>query len=83
MLYYRPHRGALEDATKELKKFDTFTQLLEHFHEELKPWNFDFTDEAVSITPYVPCPDKRIGWPDTWLAVIRGYGVIGYVTHKG
>ena len=80
MLYFRPHRGSFDDSMNELKKFETFTQLVESFREELKPWNVEFSDEDISISPYTD--GSRIGWPGEWIAVVKGFGVMGFVTHK-
>ena len=82
MIYYRPHRGSLEESMEHLKTFDTLTDLVNQFRQELSRFGFKFSNDQVSIRPYMNEPDLRIGWPDTWIVTIEGYGPIGFITHK-
>jgi len=80
MLCYRPHRGSLESAVKEMKEFATFSALLKHLHKTLDPVGIEVDDSKVKIVPYAGA-DKRIGWPDTWLVMV-GMHPVGFITNK-
>ncbi len=74
---FRPHRGLLDDAMKEVIEFHTKADLIKHIDQELSCFKHDYKidDTTVEIKPYGY--DKRIGW-DTNIVTLKDYGVFGF-----
>ena len=85
-ILFRPHRGSLDEAMKEVVKIDSFEVLLNKVITELAifPHNLEINKNTLTIKAYPDEDsnhDKRIGW-DTYIVFLRGYGVIGFTNGK-
>ena len=86
---YRPHRGALADAMKEVREFKSFDELLDHVIKELNFFEHDFVIDHTTVHVEKYCYDERIEW-DTYIVTLDGFGVLGmtdgavekYVCHE-
>jgi hypothetical protein len=65
---YRPHRGSLDDAMREVVEIDGRAALLRVLNNEMGAWGYMIDDADVRIERYVF--DERIGW-DTHIVTIR------------
>lgn len=70
---YRPHRGMLADAMKEMVEVDGIAGLLAHLHATESA---AFDDAAVTVEPYVD-EDARIGWKNVHMVLI-GSSPVGW-----
>ena len=68
---FRPQRGGLDEAMREVFEFSTLDELEAHLRDALG-WKFDL----VGIEKYGSGIDKRIGW-DTHIVTVNGRAV-GY-----
>ena len=63
MIVYRPHRGSLEDAMKEVKTFDNWYQMT---HYIANNWNLAIGKKVIDPDDIVmddkPVNDDRVGW---------------------
>lgn len=72
MVKYRPHRGTLAEAMKEVIEVENLQDLIEHMQQEVIDWyplNELPTLENTKIEPYIF--DDRIGW-DTHIVTVNG-----------
>lgn len=75
MIIYRPHRGSLSDALSEVKEFSTWQELKEYVALTWNSMGFgQVTSSDVTIKDD-PIEDKRIGWNDTRIVLLRGCSV--------
>jgi hypothetical protein len=79
---FRFHRGSLKDSMETLFEFEKFDDLLSLVNLALwrLPWDIqDIVKEDIQIHRMEPDngKDDRIGWKNTKLISIKGYGVIG------
>ena len=67
MIYYRPHRGSLDDSMKELKKFETKNDMLEYicYEHNSRFHFFQITPEEIFIEEYGS--DERVGWGNCFI----------------
>jgi len=72
---FRQHRGSLADSMATVVELRDRAALAEYCRELLRPYAFEFPDEALKIVPY--SSDARIGWDPQSLVTIEGYGVMG------
>ncbi len=52
--------------------------LIEHCRNLVRRHKFTFEPAALLVKPYVASVSTRIGWDQTYVVVIQGYGVIGF-----
>jgi hypothetical protein len=72
MTLYRPHRGSLADAMREVVEVNDFAQLVRHMRRGVESWYPPAampTMENTTIEPYGF--DDRIGW-DTHIVLVKG-----------
>lgn len=79
---YRPHRGSLAEAMKEVRKIDNVEHLVMIVRESLADW-YPETDmvEIVNVNTLrskKSVYDARIKW-DTHLLCLDGWGVVGQI----
>lgn len=67
-LKFRPQRGCLDDAMREVVEIDGRAGLLRVLNKELALWGFTVEDADVRVEPYAF--DERIGW-DTHIVTMR------------
>lgn len=72
---FREHRGQLRDSMATCVKVPDRQALIDHLYRSFQmPLPFD----EIRIEPYSKHPDRRIGWPETYVVTLEGYGVIGF-----
>ena len=78
-MLYRDHRGSLNESMKTLTKIKGRGDLIAHLQ---KSWPFTVTTmldlRKIEIKPYHTKPDTRIGWEETWIVTLPGFGVLGF-----
>lgn len=75
----REHRGSLADSMKTLQEVATLEELFESMRASFAMFpTFVFDPEQVQISPYCG-RDERIGWDQTYIIEIIGYGVWGFI----
>ncbi|GLB26533.1 hypothetical protein LXJ15735_27740 [Lacrimispora xylanolytica] len=68
---YRPHRGSLSEAMKDVIEFDTFQDLQKYIIKEMES---SIKLRECDIVPGGrPVNDDRIGWKDSDYLCIDGY----------
>ena len=72
---YRPHRGSLAEAMKEVKTFHFFSEFVDFLREDLAQFVAPLEVGKLMINYYGF--DDRIGWP-TYIVTLDGFGVIGF-----
>jgi hypothetical protein len=81
---FRPQRGGLDEAMKEMVEVDGRAGLIEHLREIHPPFGPPFDPDKVTVQPYGPiragrgCDDDRIGWKNTHIVIIEGWGPVGF-----
>lgn len=80
MIIYRPHRGSLEDAMREVKEFESIDQMKEFI---VKDWADAFSADDIVIDEKNPTPDERIGWEDTMYVCVKRMQDIDYIEKYG
>lgn len=73
---FREHRGSLDESMGTLVTLSGRRELLAHVHRLLDPWRVRFHD--IEIELYSDKPDTRIGWKQTYVVKVSGYGVVGF-----
>jgi hypothetical protein len=73
---FREHRGQLEDSLETMVELADNDALWAHIRNLLRPYDFEVT--MISTILYLDKPDERIGWPETYIVKVAGYGVIGF-----
>lgn len=81
---FREHGGGSVYDYKVIELQPTMAALIKHVVGLLDNWPTapPITSRTLQVKPYSdrwPTPDKRIGWTDTLLVVLKSYGVVGYV----
>ncbi len=83
MTRFREHRGGLADSMETMVELTTMEELKSHVKKLL--WQFDVPAnnlrfDDIQVKPYgCHCwPDERIGWAETWVVTMPGYGVLGF-----
>jgi hypothetical protein len=83
MTRFREHRGGLAESMETMVYMTTMAELKAHCRQKL--WNFDVPEnnlrfDEIKVEPYgTHCwPDERIGWLETWIVTMPGYGVLGF-----
>lgn len=73
MVLYRPHRGMLADAMKEVAEVADFAALVAHMRGEYPFYPEDQlpTESTVTVEKYGTGIDERIGW-DTHIVLVNG-----------
>ena len=75
MIVYRPHRGSLEDAMKEVKTFDNWYQMT---HYIANNWNLAVGKKVIDPDDIVmddkPVNDDRVGWKDVHMVLATRIG---------
>jgi hypothetical protein len=76
---FRPHRGSLADAMKEMVDLPDRAALIALLQSMHKDADFGpvITDEAVHVEKYGHGIDTRIGW-DTHIVMIDDWGPAGF-----
>jgi hypothetical protein len=69
-IIFRPHRGSLKDAMKEVKEFDNEDEMKRYV---VKQWDsyFDITDVVIMDDTH---EDNRIGWKDARFVCMKRLG---------
>lgn len=76
MALYRPHRGSLDDAMKEVVTVNNVQELVDHINATVGYClGGQIIVEDLTSKPYGY--DDRIGWT-TWIWSLDGFGVIGF-----
>lgn len=73
---FREHRGSLDESMETCVELDDRADLVAHMRRQLAHYYFEFEDAQLKVEPYAI--DKRIGWLDTHIVTIDGYGVVGF-----
>lgn len=78
MVKFREHRGSLVESMNTVVEIVDLDALLKHLHKLAEPWpTFPaITRETVELSLYAR--DERNGWYDTYIVVLKGYGVLGF-----
>lgn len=78
---FREHKGGLDESMATCIDLADYDALLAHLKSLLRPWQGalqeDVTPESVRVELYSGA-DDRIGWKQTWMVTLRGYGVLGF-----
>lgn len=82
---FREHRGHLADSLETLVELPaTRDALIEHLRKVFEPWPMAPMPMTwnTKVLEYWPRLDERTQWPNTWLVVLDGYGVVGYTDEE-
>jgi hypothetical protein len=54
--------------------------LIAHCRKILSRWPTapEVTAKTLQVQLYAITPDERIGWKETWIVIVPGYGVLGF-----
>jgi len=74
---FRQYRGSLTDSLGTVVDLPDREALIAHCRALLKPFGFEFPDEALTVARYAS--DPSIGWDPQSLVSIHGYGVMGMI----
>lgn len=78
-ILYRPHRGGLSDAIRELREFNNIKEMLDYVYK-----NESFGDEKsikdITYKKYSKYGDCRIGWKNTYIVCSKRRGGCGWFT---
>lgn len=84
MIVYRPHRGSLEDAMKEVKTFDNWYQMT---HYIANNWNFAVGKKVIDSDDIVmddkSVNDDRVGWKDVHMVLATRIGNDNFMEKYG
>lgn len=84
MIVYRPHRGSLEDAMKEVKTFDNWYQMT---HYIANNWNLAVGKKVIDPDDIVmddkPVNDDRVGWKDVHMVLVTRIGSDNFMEEYG
>lgn len=84
MIIYRPHRGSLEDAMKEVKTFDNWYQMT---HYIANNWNLAIGKKVIDPDNIVmdekPVNDDRAGWKDVHMVLVTRVGNENFMEKYG
>ena len=84
MIAYRPHRGSLEDAMKEVKTFDNWYQMT---HYIANNWNLAVGKKVIDPDDIVmddkPVNDDRVGWKDVHMVLATRIGNDNFMEKYG
>lgn len=76
MFKFRPQRGSLDDAMKEVVEVNSLAELVEHLNTTLGPFlSGRILPEDLECKYYTY--DERIDW-DTYIWRLKDFGVVGY-----
>jgi len=82
---YRPHRGSLSEAMKDVVEFDTFQDLQKHIVKDME--QVIKLNECEIVPAMEPSNDTRIGWRDSDYLCIDSYDKVadkkGYKLYFG
>ena len=78
---FRPHRGCLMDAMKEVVEVEGRAGLIEHLRSKHPNFGPKFESESLSIEPYGG-DDDRIGWKNVHIVVLSDWGPVGFCEGK-
>lgn len=73
---FREHRGGLDESMSTCIEVADHDALVSHIRRQLSQYHFEFDSHQLKVEPYAS--DKRIGWLDTHIVTIEGYGVAGF-----
>lgn len=73
---FREHRGQLDEAMGTVIEVADRPALVAHIRALLEPYGWAVADDDVTVNKYGGF-DKRIGW-DTYIVIVRDYGVMGF-----
>lgn len=74
---FREHRGGLAESVETLTELSDRNALVNHCQSLLQPYSFHFEPSALKVEPYGG-KDTRIGWDETYIVTVEGYGVMGF-----
>lgn len=74
---FRPHRSTLAAAMQEAVEVNGYEGLIEHLRQTHPEYGPAFNPRSVTIAPYSGA-DERIGWKNTYLVSIEGWGPVGF-----
>lgn len=84
MIVYRPHRGSLEDAMKEVKTFDNWYQMT---HYIANNWNLAVGRKVINPDDIVmddkSVNDDRVGWKDVHMVLATRIGNDNFMEKYG
>ena len=84
MITYRPHRGSLEDAMKEVKTFDNWYQMTHYIANNL---NLAIGKKVIDPDNIVmdekPVNDDRAGWKDVHMVLVTRVGNENFMEKYG
>lgn len=79
---FRQHRGSLADAMETACEIETLQDLLDLITKELAPYQGPepilIDETTVTLELISSHPDERIGWKQTWMVLLKGYGPFGW-----
>jgi hypothetical protein len=74
---FREHRGGLAESMETAIEVATRDDLIAHLRAVLAPWPTAPDPAAIICEPYSG-EDRRIGWAQTYIVTLPGYGVLGF-----
>lgn len=84
MIVYRPHRGSLEDAMKEVKTFNNWYQMT---HYIANNWNLAVGKKVIDPDDIVMddklVNDDRVGWKDVHMVLATRIGNDNFMEKYG
>lgn len=72
---YRPHRGTIEEAMREVVEVNDLPQLVRHMRRGVERWyptDKMPTEANTKVEEYYHKRDERIGWEQTWIVLVDG-----------
>lgn len=76
---FREQRGSLSDSMKTCVELKTRAALVEHCRKLLESYSApEVTNKGIWVQLYSAYPDERIGWKETYMVGLSGYGVLGF-----
>jgi hypothetical protein len=73
---FREQRGGLDESMATCIELADRDALVTHLKRELGKYHYGFEPHLLKVEPYAR--DDRIGWLDTHIVSIDGYGVVGF-----
>jgi hypothetical protein len=81
---YRDHRGGLSESMETMVDLAATREALIGHLAQTWPFSCGLADldadrlERVTVERYHTGGDSRIGWPEVWIVVLPGFGVLGF-----
>ena len=80
---YRPQRGGLAEAMKEVKEFDTLDELKSHVASRFNDISPDSVSPEDVVIDEESRNDPRIGWENEYMVLINKCGGTDFIQEYG